>query len=415
MQGRVHLLRWQDNTDYSNLLSGSYNAVADNAVVGVAIESGPAFSTSTTYNDFPSSLNFLSYYKGLLAKGYRVSPQMDQDNHYMSFGTANSNRLVALTSGRSREALMEALRSGRYYASQDCNVHVDYKNGGDVMGAQAVKAGLPQLSMNVTDPDGENVSTIELWGGAAGAAVPGSPLKTYTAVNTFSFGPADAQNLQPDNSSYYYFAIITQEDGNKIVTSPIYYTRSDATLPLQLMVFQARYNKDSNAVLLNWSTAAEVNTQSFVIERSVDGSAGWSAIGTVAAAGNRPGVAQYQFSDKSPVTGNNLYRLRMVDIDGKYTYSPVRNAAVGATNAYVYSVYPNPAPKYTYLNSTNVAPEKVTAQLLDGNGRIVRRQQYTVSSSAPAKVDLSGVSAGMYYMKVLSEKGVVTLKVLVRE
>ena len=68
--------------------------MANNAVSGVAIESGPAFSTSTAYNDFPSSLSYLSYFKTLLAKGYHVSPTMDQDNRNLTFGTANSNRLV---------------------------------------------------------------------------------------------------------------------------------------------------------------------------------------------------------------------------------------------------------------------------------------------------------------------------------
>ena len=66
---------------------------------------------------------------------------------------------------------------------------------------------------------------------------------------------------QPNNSNYYYFAIITQADGNKIVTAPIYYTRSDVALPLNLLTFTATYNKDNKTGELLWTTAAEVNTQ----------------------------------------------------------------------------------------------------------------------------------------------------------
>ncbi|WP_315817587.1 hypothetical protein [Paraflavitalea speifideaquila] len=65
--GAFVTLAHPNTADYSDLAAG-YNATADAVIVGAAIESGPAFSTSTTYNDFPSSLAYLSYYRTMLSK-----------------------------------------------------------------------------------------------------------------------------------------------------------------------------------------------------------------------------------------------------------------------------------------------------------------------------------------------------------
>ena len=52
-----------NNTDYNNVLGSAYNLNADNAIVGSAVESGPAFSTNTTYTNPGTSMSYLSYYK----------------------------------------------------------------------------------------------------------------------------------------------------------------------------------------------------------------------------------------------------------------------------------------------------------------------------------------------------------------
>lgn len=227
--GAFATLAHPQQNDYTNLANGAYNHLADSAIYGVAVESGPAFSTSTSYNDFPSSLSYLPVYQQLLAKGYHLGAQMDQDTHYMTFGESNTNRMVVLATDKTRAALVEAIRSMRFYASEDCNVRVDYKCGASVMGSSVTANGVASLSLNVTDPDaGETVASIALWGGQVGSSIPIAPLKTYTSgATTVSFSASDAENVQPNNTTYYYYAVITQGDGNKIVTSPIWYNRND--------------------------------------------------------------------------------------------------------------------------------------------------------------------------------------------
>ena len=67
----VATLAHPNTTDFTGL-TGGYKGVADSAVASVAIESGPAFSTGTSYNDFPASLAYIEYYRSLLSKGYRL-------------------------------------------------------------------------------------------------------------------------------------------------------------------------------------------------------------------------------------------------------------------------------------------------------------------------------------------------------
>jgi len=408
--GAFATLAHPSSSDYGNL-SSTYNEAADAAIVGVAIESGPAFSTSTTYNDFPSSLAYLSYYRTMLARGFRLAPQMDQDNHNMTFGTANTNRMVVLASAKNRESLLEGIRSMRYYASQDCNLRVDLRNGANPIGSEVSNTGAPTLSLTITDPDAEAVTSIELWGGALGGSTPVAPIKTYSNVSGFTFNASDPENVQPDNSTWYYYLVITQEDGNRAVTAPIWYFRNDLALPVTLLRFTGAYNKVHHKVLLQWSTAREINTKEFVVQRLVSGGS-WTNVGKVAASVNSAQTLQYQFTDDMPVQGSSQYRLMMIDQDGQFRYSPIVLIKIG-DGANLYTLSPNPGHGITYLRSTSVAPQQVTVTISDYNGRQLLKGRYVVSATAPAPVSLAGQKQGLYIVRIEAEGKITAEKLMV--
>lgn len=413
--GAFASLAHPNSSDYGNIAGTAYDAAKDNAIVATAIESGPAFSTGTTYSDFPSPLAYLNYYKTMLAKGYHLGASMDQDNHNMTFGTANANRLVILAAAKTRAEVMNAMRNMRFYASQDCNVRVDYKINSAVIGSTVTASGVPSLTLSVTDPDGENVSAIEIWGGQLGSAVPAAPLKTYAAQNSITFNSGNPENTQADLTSYYYFAIITQDDGNKIVTSPIWYNRSDVTLPITLTDFKAKYIAADNAVLLKWTTAQEVNSRLFEIQRSNDGGSSFTTIGTVSAAGNSTVEMNYQFTDFHPQKGRNLYRLKQVDIDNHFDYSRVAAINLQSDNSGYYSIYPNPASGgFTYIYSTLNAATNVTVQLVDVSGKTVRSSFVTFNGSSPVKYELGSINAGVYMLRIISNEGISTQKLVIQ-
>jgi hypothetical protein len=404
--GAFATLAHPKTTDYTNLGS-AYNATADAAIVGQAVESGPAFSTSTTYNDFPSSLSYLSYYRNMLAKGYRLAPQIDQDNHYLTFGTANSSRMVVLSSARSREGLTEAIRSMRYYASNDCNMHVEFKNGNNPMGSQVTGSGVPGLNMTVTDPDLETITSIELWGGEVGAAAPASAIETYN-TNNFSFSASDAKNIQPNNTTWYYFAVITQEDGNKAVTAPIWYTRNDAALPVTFISFRGDYDRSVNKVYLTWTTAQEFNSKEFIVERSTDGRV-FTAIGKVAAAGNSNRPTTYGFTDAQPVYGANYYRLKQVDMDERSELSTIVKIITDNSGAFVMG--PNPASTSLTVRRQNNT-EAAHIELMNVNGKLIK-QFNMAGTSATLTINVSGLAKGIYLLKLTTTKGIQTEKIMV--
>ncbi len=109
-------------------------------------------------------------------------------------------------------------------------------------------------------------------------------------------------------------------------------------LPVELVSFGAEA-VDGN-VAINWSTATEQNSDHFVVERSQDGTY-FEAIATVQAAGNSSTYRNYTAVDDLPFFGNNYYRLRQWDLDGKQAESPIAAVHVKGESGTI-KVYPNP-------------------------------------------------------------------------
>ncbi|MEO5646876.1 MAG: choice-of-anchor J domain-containing protein, partial [Chitinophagaceae bacterium] len=404
-----------DFSDYSNLANTAHNTIADNAIVGMAIESGPAFSTDTTYGDYPSPLARFDYYKTVLAKGYRLGAQHDGDNHNLTFGRQSGNRMVVLATSRLRVDLVSAIRDMRFYASNDCNTRVDYKIFSNVMGSSLTNAGVPTITVSVTDPDAtESVDSIYIYGGKIGNPVNLAPIKRYAFSATIAFDASDAANIQADNTTWYYFATIKQSDGNRMVTSPIWYTRSDAVVPVTLLDFKGSYNSVTNSVLLKWKTAQEINSREFIVERSVNNGNSFQSLGSLAAAGFSSILKNYEFNDPAPVNGTNLYRLRQVDMDGKIMYSQVIAITPKGKAGNYFSLYPNAAHAFTYLNSTVVESKEVVIQIMDASARVLKQQSLRVDRDHPARIDLEGLGKGIYFMQIFSEGKRVTEKLIVQ-
>ncbi len=157
-------------------------------------------------------------------------------------------------------------------------------------------------------------------------------------------------------------------------------------LPLRLLSFAAR--KDNKTNLLTWTTTNEINVAHFEIERSSNGRE-FRKIGTIKA-----GLSNYSFTDKSPLALINYYRLKMVDKDGKFEYSPIR--MISNNNDGQISIYPNPA-----RESVTVAHPATSAvaqlQLTDIAGRILRRTNVAVES-VQTNINIKGLPAGKYFI-----------------
>lgn len=98
---------------------------------------------------------------------------------------------------------------------------------------------------------------------------------------------------------------------------------NQSALPVELTHFQVEQTNESVAEI-RWTTASEINTEFFEVQKSSDGIE-YSPIGQVMASGSSHETTSYRILDNSLQTGTSYYRLRMVDLDGSYAYSLVQS------------------------------------------------------------------------------------------
>lgn len=162
-------------------------------------------------------------------------------------------------------------------------------------------------------------------------------------------------------------------------------------MPVKLITFNAV--KERSNVKLTWSTSEEVNAQEFAIERSADGRR-FEKIGMVTAAGNSTATVNYSYLDNRPYSGNNFYRLRMIDRDGSFELS--RMLRIDFSKAYTITVSPNPAKSQVTIVITN-ATEPVFMQIIDIGGKVVKSQLITNQSN---KVNVADLAKGFYLVRM---------------
>lgn len=384
--------------DYENLLDGAaYNANTDSVVTGVAIRSGNANSTTTTYTD-PAATLYEDKFLKALAKGYHVGPSIDHDNHFTTFGRTNKGRTVILAASLNRDSIMAAFKASRFYASDDWNAQVNFTINGKVMGTTSTTGLNSSISVIVNDPDGgtDPVNKIEIFSGNTGSGINATLLTSNTGSSSLSY-----PHLTTINTSYYYFAKITQTDGDIIWTAPIWVNRIAVVVPLELTRFTG--NQQNELIRLNWVTENEINADRFEIERSPDGTH-FEKIGTVASKYNNSTYAgNYDFDDAAPVKGMNFYRLKQFDKDGTFKYSNIVPVVFNSSIVKQVRISPNPVTSNLNIRLTITENANILCKIYDAEGREMRSlTANVVSGNNIIATDVSGLANGNYIVVLIS-------------
>ncbi|GGB14312.1 T9SS type A sorting domain-containing protein [Puia dinghuensis] len=172
------------------------------------------------------------------------------------------------------------------------------------------------------------------------------------------------------------------------------------SLPIILASFTATLNDGS--VDLAWQTSLEENSDHIAIESSADAGSHWRTIGTVTAQGTSHTPTNYTFTDTKPAPGTDEYRLKMVDKDGKFTYSPVRTVRllVGAAR-----VFPNPAQNYVNVTLAGSATETLVVRLFNQTGQLLQERSVVNGGGTTVALSVSGYPQGNYLIEVTSADG----------
>ncbi|WP_367392582.1 GEVED domain-containing protein [Lewinella sp. LCG006] len=168
-------------------------------------------------------------------------------------------------------------------------------------------------------------------------------------------------------------------------------------LPVELMAFRGNVMDAGNK--LSWETATEQNAARFVIERSADGHARWLDLGSVAATGNAQVTQQYSFMDDKPLV-SAYYRLRMIDQDNSFSYSPIIQLQRSNKDATI-TVFPVPAQDEIQVSFFLTQTGPVTLSLFDLTGKLVSKtsSNFTVGQQKE-RLDVSTLASGVYLLNV---------------
>ena len=261
-------------------------------------------------------------------------------------------------------------------------------------GSNELTVNSTQILNNATAPDGATGS-----GAASGSVLVTTPSQGITTL-TFRLylrPAASGGSIHGDNASTHLgdgWIISVSERTSSTTTT----TTTLAPLPVQLAAFTAQATPSGRSARLAWTTASEVNSAYFDIERSTDGVA-FTKLGRVAGQGSKTTATTYAFADQEGLgaqpAGLAYYRLRQVDTDGTATYSPVRTVTLGGASATLQaSLYPNPAQASTTLDlSALPTAASYQVQVLDATGRQVQR--LAVAGGQAQALDLNSLAPGL--------------------
>lgn len=171
--------------------------------------------------------------------------------------------------------------------------------------------------------------------------------------------------------------------------SPFAVTNPDSPLPVTLARFDAV--REGNTALLTWATNSETNSDRFEVQRSGN-ARDWENIGSVGAARESQMLTDYHFVDLHPlVSQESFYRLRMIDTDGTFAYSRIRNLSFSDSGKS--PVYPNPATDKLFVQDFS---QVSNARITDMSGKVV----YRTSEMSDAGIQVGNLPAGLYVMEI---------------
>ena len=178
--------------------------------------------------------------------------------------------------------------------------------------------------------------------------------------------------------------------------------QAPATFHLPLVLNQFNATLSNKKVSLSWVTGMEKELSHFVIERSTN-AVDYVEAGTVSAKGSSNVKIDYNFQDvlNSGASGMVFYRLRMVDIDSRYQYSPVRAIrAVEMKDEVKILAYPNPVTNELRITlPQDWQDQKVSYGLYNVNGQLVKKLVNDKSGQTEI-MNVSDIAVGLYIMKV---------------
>ncbi|WP_336516278.1 T9SS type A sorting domain-containing protein [Pollutibacter soli] len=167
-------------------------------------------------------------------------------------------------------------------------------------------------------------------------------------------------------------------------------------LPVKLTSFNATLM--DKAALLEWTTAEEVNSSHYDVEYSTDGQH-FISLSRVNSRNSMTG-SFYSYKHLNPINGKNYYRLKMIDIDDKFDYSPIIMLKYSGEQRHL-NAYPNPASDNVTIQFEK-AGKGAFIRVVDMQGKLVQSIQVPAGATLQ-QIRLNNLNRGMY--NIIYENG----------
>lgn len=190
-----------------------------------------------------------------------------------------------------------------------------------------------------------------------------------------------------------FASIITvSKPGSTDATQNLTWTvNGSSAFPVTWLGLDAEYM--NGIVSVNWSTASEVNSDFYQVERR-DENGRFGAIGRVKAAGNSVVQTDYSYLDSDFQQRELDYRIRQVDLDGGFEYSNIVELTVPGFDAVI---FPNPFDNQITIRIPGGA-EAVSLQIHDMTGRMWYKESNVDMSNGEKTLSLDELASGVYIL-----------------
>jgi hypothetical protein len=171
-------------------------------------------------------------------------------------------------------------------------------------------------------------------------------------------------------------------------------------IPVELASLSA--NRFDNLVTVNWSTVSETNNYGFDVEYQIAGESTWTTHGFVEGHGTTQQQLHYHYAFNE-YTGRTVYvRLKQMDFDGSYSYSPVVEVSAKGFSFVLHQNYPNPFNPSTRISFELPASYPVMLDIVNSFGQIVKTMELGDLSAGAHDINImmDGFPSGMYMYRL---------------
>jgi hypothetical protein len=222
-----------------------------------------------------------------------------------------------------------------------------------------------------------------------------------------TIGAANAANTIIGTTSFVAYANGYLFTASFTGFSKFFLINPGVVLPVTLLTFNG--NLDNSDILLNWKTSSEQGSKYFSIEKSPDGT-NFTPIGKVAAAGTSSSVNNYNYTDRQ-VNEYNYYRLKMVDIDGKFTYSSIILIKDINVSQHIW-VGNNPFHDIINIRIAKNPQQDIKVELMNENGAKVYFKEFGNTNQVSVNVSGMNLASGVYLLRTTVDGKIYTNKLL---